>query len=48
MCIIDSVETAVTMLTGALTGKLPLQTLPDDFPETVVDTLLRGIAAGAS
>jgi len=42
------VETAVTMLTGALTGKFPAQTLPDDFPETVVDMLLRGIAADTS
>ncbi|MEU6035223.1 TetR/AcrR family transcriptional regulator [Actinomadura sp. NPDC047616] len=42
------VEAAVTMLTGALAGRFPMETLPDDFPETVVDTLLRGIAAGAS
>ncbi|GLZ10406.1 TetR family transcriptional regulator [Actinomadura sp. NBRC 104425] len=42
------VEAAVAMLIGSLTGRFPTERQPDDFPDAVVDTLLRGIAAGAS
>ncbi|MFC7732967.1 TetR-like C-terminal domain-containing protein [Actinomadura keratinilytica] len=42
------VEAAVTMLIGSLTGRFPTERQPDDFPDAVVDTLLRGVAAGAS
>jgi AcrR family transcriptional regulator len=39
------VEAAAALLVGALTSRVPLEDLPEDFPETVVDTLLRGITA---
>lgn len=41
------VEVAMSMLLGSLVPKRPHETFPDGYAEAVVDTLIRGIGAGA-
>lgn len=38
------VDVAISMIVGSLATKTPMEELPDGYAETVVDTLLRGIA----
>jgi AcrR family transcriptional regulator len=40
------VEVVLSLLLGALTARRPKERVPADHAETVIDTLLRGIAAG--
>ncbi|MEW2358777.1 TetR/AcrR family transcriptional regulator [Spirillospora sp. NPDC029432] len=40
------VEVAIALLVGSLAHKTPRDRVPEGFPESVVDTLLRGIATG--
>ncbi|MBO2446246.1 TetR/AcrR family transcriptional regulator [Actinomadura barringtoniae] len=40
-------EVAIAMLTGSMSTKTPQDELPADYPDTVVEVLLRGIATDA-
>jgi AcrR family transcriptional regulator len=42
------IEVAVSMFTGSMSTKTPQDELPPDYPEAVVDMLLRGIAANSA